>query len=85
MKSKKKLVLAVVAGALTLLAAVCAVIMAVLGGTLEAQKADERWRGENGERFAQVSIFFPVGSELEETSLYSFHETINSKLVEAGL
>ncbi len=85
MKSKKKLVLAIVAGALTLLAAVCAVIMAVLGGTLEAQKADERWRGENSERFAQVSIFFPVGSELEETSLYSFHETINSKLVEAGL
>lgn len=85
MKSKKKLALAIVAGALALLAAVCGVIMAVLGGTLESQKADERWRGQSEERFAQVSIFFPVGSELDEMSLYSFHETINSKLLEAGL
>ncbi len=85
MKSKKKLVLAIVAGALALMAIVCGVIMAILSGTLETQKADERWRGQSEERFAQVSIFFPVGSELDEMSLYSFHETINSKLLEGGL
>lgn len=85
MKSKKKLALVLVLGVLTLAAVVCGVVMSVLGGKLQSQRADERWRGESGERYAQVSVFFPVGSELDENSLYSFHETINSKLLEAGL
>ena len=85
MKSKRKIALAIAAAVMALLAGVCGVVMAVLAGTLESQQAAERWRGESEERFAQVSVFFPVGSELDDMSLYSFHDTVESKLVEGGL
>lgn len=85
MKRKRKIALAIAAAVCALLAGVCGVVMAVLAGTLESQQAADRWRGESEERFAQFSVFFPVGSELNAMNLYSFHDTVESKLIEGGL
>ena len=72
MSRKKQLVLLIVCVCLLVFALVCGGIMAWLGGILQSQRADERWRGESETRFAQVSCFFPVGAELDANTLYSF-------------
>jgi hypothetical protein len=84
MKGKKRILL-IVCAVLTLLAVGCAAAMAVLGGTLNSQCADERWRGESETRFAQVSCFFPVGSELSEDTMLAFEQTVDQKLLDGGL
>lgn len=85
MTKKKKLILLIVCAALAILTAACAAAMLFLSGVLQAQKVDERWRGESKERFAQVSCFFPVGSEQSLDDIRSFRTRIDPKLVDAGL
>ena len=62
-----------------------ALVFSWLGHVLESQKAAARFQGEGEERFAQVSVFFPEGKGQSEEGLYYFHQTLDTKLVEASL
>jgi len=82
---KKRRLLPAVAGALLLLSVSCLVVFSVLGGLLLSQRASERFRGENEERFEQVSVFFPVGKGTDEPGIYAFREKLEDRLREASL
>jgi hypothetical protein len=84
-RKKRRLLLPAVAGALTLMSVSCLVAFSVLGGLLLSQRASERFRGENKERFEQVSVFFPVGKGTDETGIYTFRKNLENKLREASL
>lgn len=56
-----------------------------LGGVLTSQRAAESFRGESEELFAQVSAYFPVGSEITENDIYGFDETLEADFVTASL
>ena len=51
---------------------------------LRSQQAAETWRGENAERFAQVSAFFPAGKEIGEEKVLSFRASLPGKLTDSG-
>lgn len=70
---------------LTLLSAACIIAFSVLGRSLISQQAAVRFAGESGERFEQVSVFFPVGKEADETGIYTFRETLEKKLTDASI
>lgn len=85
MSGKKQRVLLIVCACLLVFAIICCAVTVWLGGLLESQYAHERWRGENEQRFAQVSCFFPVGSELDANELLSMGSRLDEKLLGAGL
>lgn len=55
------------------------------GRTLVSQQAAELWRGESEERFAQVSLFTPVGKGMELTDIMGFRYSLDGKLGDAGI
>ncbi len=82
---KGRLILPAAAGTLTLLSVTCLVIFSVLGGMLLSQRASEQFRGENEERYEQVSVFFPIGKGTDESGIYSFRKSLENKLREASI
>jgi hypothetical protein len=84
-RKKRRLLWPAAAGALLLLSASCFAAFSVLGGLLLSQRAAERFRGENKERFEQVSVFFPVGKGTDEPGIRAFREKLEDKLREASL
>lgn len=71
--------------ALAFMALLCLALVFRLGGVLESQKAAERWRGESGASFAQLSAFLPEGKDLSLEQIYQFRQTLETKLTEASL
>lgn len=63
----------------------CIIGFGSLANRLESQKAAERWRGDSELRMSQVSCFLPLGGELEESTVQSFHTTIEAKLQDAAV
>ena len=84
MSTRKKIIIAAVNVLLLALIAVCASRCGSISRALLSQQAAERWAGERQERFAQVSSFYPQGSEKTEADIRSFRETIDKKLADAG-
>ncbi len=70
-----------------LVAAFCAAVAGYhhYAGLLESQEAAERWRGDSGVRFAQVSSFRPVGEELSLNDIEQFRAGVETALVEASI
>lgn len=68
-----------------LAALVCFVVLARLCGTLESQKAAERFAGEGLERAAQVTAFFPRGTGFDENRLNDLRISVDAELEEASL
>lgn len=70
-----------------LIAASCMLfaVFNMLGGMLTSQRAAESFRGESEQLFAQVSAYFPVGSEISESDIYSFDMTLEADFVTASL
>ena len=84
MKGKKRILILV--ASLLALGAVCfAVAFVRIGGSLESQQAARRWKGTSEGRFAQVSAFFPIGSERDAESFRSFRSGFDAKFRDAGL
>ena len=54
-------------------------------GMLESQQAAERWQGESGVRFAQVSAFRPVEEEMTLNDVAAFRQKLETALVNASL
>jgi hypothetical protein len=85
MKIKKYRVFLGVLLALAILTGICAGVLAWLGGQLQSQKIAESWSGESGQRFAQVSVYFPVNQLGGVDQVRSFRSSLPEKLREVSL
>lgn len=63
-RKKKRIVFAIVNGALLLIMAACLITTAILSNTLASQKEASRWRGESDMEFSQISCFIPVDEKI---------------------
>ena len=70
---------------LCLAAAACFLTQAVLGGMLDSQYAAERWQGDSGTPYSQISCFVPVDGRLDQNQIYQFRTELMKKLHEAAL
>lgn len=84
MKTRIKWLLAVCA-ALLVLAGVCLLRLQDLSRTLPAQRAAERWQGESGQSFSQVSVFLPVDETVSKTDVYTFRRAMLEEFHKAAL
>ncbi len=64
--------------------AACLLLSRAAAGTLDAQKAAERWQGESEQRFAQISCFLPAGEGLSMEKLFGFRSSMAQKLKDAS-
>ena len=81
----KKLLLPLIAAALALGCLVCLWRVHALKNLLPAQHAAERWQGESGMDFTQLSFFMARDQKLTREQLYSFRTEMLKKLREASL
>lgn len=79
-----KLPLFVSAGFL-LLAAACIVLYNIVAGTLSYVDSAKVWAGENELFYSYVSCFMPVNEKIDESDVFTFGKTVDSKLTEASL
>ncbi len=70
---------------LTLGALGCLWRIHALSRSLSAQQAAERWQGESGQSFAQVSCFVPVDEALSQNQIYAFRAKMLEELNKAAL
>ncbi len=55
------------------------------GSMLQSQQVAKQWRGENEQRFAQISCFLPVTGTFDEAGVQSFRQTLDKKLLDAAM
>ena len=70
---------------LLLLSLISFLACGALGRTLQSQRAAERWTGDSGIEFAQLSCFLRREDALGLTQIYAFRRTLESKLTEISL
>lgn len=75
----------IVNAALLILALVCLTACLSLSGTLESQKAAERWAGESETDFAQLSCFMSGSDSLDLGQIYTFRQALETRLTEEAL
>jgi len=81
----KKIILIAV-NALCLIAfIVCLINSASLRTSLRSQQAVNTWSGQSGERFAQLSVFFPETVVFNEDRIRSLRASIDKALLSASL
>ena len=68
-----------------MLAGVCFARLHGVTTCLYSQQAADRWRGDSNTRFAQVSVFLPVGGETNVQTVEVFHENIEQAMQEVSL
>ena len=83
--SRGKIALLIVCLALAAACCVLCFAYSARAGQLLTQQAAERYEGEGEQRYAQVSVFFPVGQEKSISDIYTFRSTINGKLLDVSL
>jgi|GEM_PF-306301 len=71
--------------ALLILFLVCLGRWGHFSNLLLSQQAAERWAGESGERFAQVSCFLPADSGLSPEKILEFRQKLDGKYLEISL
>jgi len=64
---------------------VCLSVSASIRTPLRSQQAAAAWAGQSGERFAQLSVFFPESSEFNEDSVRSLRASLDESLLGASL
>lgn len=84
-KKKKRRVLWITAGVLTLLSLVFLLLASLLSGRLSSQQAAQRWQGESDLRFSQVSCFLPVDEKLQPKQILAFREEVHKALHAASV
>ena len=70
---------------LAVLCALCLLLQAQVIHTLPTLNAAHTWRGENELRFAQIACYLPQDGLLQESEIFSFRQTLSSKLMAASL
>ena len=84
-RKHKKLLWLIFCLLLTLTALFCLWRIHSLSRSMSAQQAAERWRGESGQDFAQVSCFVPVDEALSLNQIYGFRSKMLQELNKAAL
>ena len=64
---------------------ICLSVSASLRTSLRSQQAAQAWAGQSGERFAQLSAFFPESFDFNEESIYNMHLALDNALRAASL
>jgi len=81
----KKIILIAVNALLLLAFIACVTATGIIKDTLQSQKAAERWAGQSGERFAQVSAFITDGFMLDDEAIHYLREDVNKAFITAGV
>lgn len=81
----RRLLGAAVLGAMVLGAAGCLLGLRAAARALPTLRAAADFRGESGERFAQIACFLPEGEGRSEEDIYAFRQTLDAKLLEQSL
>ena len=84
-RKKRRLKLLITDAALLLAAVAMLIVCRSLAGTLQSQRAAERWTGESEQRFEQMSCFMSSDDDLTLNDIYTFRQALDKKLVEASL
>ena len=84
-RKKKRIVFAIVNGALLLIMAACLITTAILSNTLASQKEASRWRGESDMEFSQISCFIPVDEKIGLEKVAAFRTKLTEELHKAAL
>jgi len=64
---------------------VCLSVSTSLVTPLRSQQAAEAWAGQSGERFAQLSVFFPESHTFDNNDIRSLHSSIDTALLTVSL
>ena len=83
LKRGKKIWFAICA-ALLLASVGCRLYLHSFTGSLLSQREAERWRGESGESFCQVSCFLPQGAAVGRKEIYSFRYAMLDDFTASG-
>ena len=84
-RKKKRIIFAIVNGALLLVMAACLITGAVLSHELDSQREAERWRGEGELEFSQISCFIPVDEKIGLDKVAAFRTKMSEELHKAAL
>ncbi len=82
---KKRIFLLALNALLVLLALLCLLTIRILSANMEAQKAAERWQGESGTAFRQISCYLPVDEKQSLNDMYAFRFKLLDALHKAAL
>ena len=81
-----KRIIIIAVNALCLIAfIVCLSVSASIQAPLHSQQAATAWAGQSGERFTQVSVFFPELHEFNEQSIHELRTSIDNTLLAVSL
>lgn len=83
--SRRTLVWLCAAVVSAIVSGICFFRLADITSCLYSQQAAQRWRGDSQTRFAQVSVFFPVGGEADEQQIEAFRESIDAAMQDVSL
>ncbi len=72
------LIFAVVSLAMCLAALGCAAALKATGNTLKSQQAAQRWAGESGVKYAQISVFAPKSGSFDKMKIMAFREKVRT-------
>ena len=64
---------------------VCLVISSSIRTPLRSQQAADAWRGQSGERFSQLSVFFPETSNFDDEAIRNMRNSLDRSLLAASL
>jgi len=81
----KKIILIAVNALLLIAFIVCLSLSASLTKALRSQQAAEAWTGQSEERFAQLSVFFPISHTFDNNSIRSLHNSLDEALLTVSL
>jgi len=81
----KKIILIAVNALLFIAFIICLSLTSSIKSSLRSQQAAETWRGQSGERFAQLSVFFPDTAAFTSESVLLFRRSLDTALVNASI
>ena len=81
----KKVILIFVNTLLVITFILCLVFSYSVRNTLRSQQAADAWAGQSGERFAQVTVFFPETSYFNENNVLAFRHSLNNAFQQASI
>ena len=64
---------------------ICLSISSSIIAPLRSQQASTFWAGQSGERFAQLSVFFPDSSEFDMDGVFKLRDSLDKALLAASL
>ena len=64
---------------------ICLSVSASIRTQLRSQQAASAWAGQSGERFSQISVFFPESFGFNEDAVQSLRHTLDDALLDASL